>query len=200
MKIICIGRNYVNHAKELNNKVPTKPLFFLKPETAIKKGHQMTYPSFTKNLHYELELCLLISKKGYQIAEADAMGYFDKIGLGVDYTARDVQSVCKEKGHSWEISKAFDGSASFSEFYDKSQYDLSNLSFNLDVNGERRQTGKISNLIFPIPHLIHHISQYFTLEPGDVIMTGTPAGVGPIKLGDKLEGYLEGNLILENNF
>ena len=200
MKIICIGRNYVDHAKELNNKVPSKPLVFMKPATAIKRGQQMTYPSFTNNLHYELELCLLISKGGSQIAEADALDHFDKIGLGVDYTARDVQSTLKEKGHSWEIAKGFDGSATFSEFYDKSKYDLTDLTFHLDVNGERRQTGKISDLIFPIPHLIHHVSKYFTLEPGDIMMTGTPAGVGPIKPGDSLKGYLMDNLILENNF
>lgn len=198
MKIFCIGRNYVDHAKELNNKVPTKPLVFMKPETAINKSKEVTYPSFTENLHYELEVCLHVAKTGRNIQESEALDYIDKIGLGLDYTARDLQSKCKEKGHSWEISKAFDGSASFGTFHDKSNYNLENLKFHLTVNGETKQNGETQHLIFSIPYLIHYVSTYFTLEEGDVIMTGTPAGVGPVKLGDKLEGYLEGELILEN--
>ena len=136
MKIICIGRNYIDHAKELNNKVPTKPLIFMKPPSALNRINNVTYPSFTEDMHYELELCLLISKTGKSIPEAEAGSYFYKIGLGLDYTARDLQRKCKVKGHPWEVAKAFDGSASLSSFYDKSKYNLDNIKFKLNVNGK----------------------------------------------------------------
>lgn len=198
MKIFCIGRNYIDHAKELNNKVPSKPLVFMKPPTAVNKSQHVIYPGFTENLHYELELCLLISKNAKDISESEAGGYYDKIGLGLDYTARDLQSLCKSKGHSWEIAKAFDGSASFSQFYPKTDFNMDNVSFHLECNGAVVQKGQTKDLIFNLNHLIHYVSRYFTLEEGDILMTGTPAGVGPVKVEDRLQGYLEGQLVLEN--
>jgi len=198
MKIFCIGRNYADHAKELNNKVPKQPLVFMKPSTAVNYNNEVPYPSFTNNLHYELELTLLVSKSGKDISEQDAEDYFSDLGLGIDFTARDVQSRCKEKGHSWEIAKAFDNSASLSMFYPKSKFDLTNVQFHLDVNGKTVQKGTTKDLIFKPAYLIHHISKYFTLEAGDVIMTGTPAGVGPVQPGDKLNAFLEGDLVMKN--
>lgn len=199
MKIFCIGRNYVDHAKELNNKVPSQPLVFMKPATAASKIADIPYPSFTENLHYELELTLRISKTGCNISREKALDYVDAIGLGIDYTARDIQAKCKEKGHSWEIAKAFDNSASFSAFYDLTDYDLDKIHFQLKVNGESRQIGNSADMIFDFSYLIYHISKFFTLEPGDVIMTGTPAGVGPLHVGDEIKGYLEQELVLENS-
>jgi len=198
MKVFCIGRNYADHAKELNNKVPTKPLIFMKPRTAATYDKEIAYPTFTKNLHYELELTLLVSKTGKNIALEDAGSYYSDLGLGIDYTARDVQSRCKEKGHSWEVAKAFDNSAALSTFYPKSGYELENVQFELELNGKSVQKGQTKDLIFQLDYLIHYISKIFTLERGDVIMTGTPAGVGPLAVGDHLKGYLEGKLILEN--
>jgi len=198
MKIFCIGRNYADHAKELNNKVPKQPLVFIKPSTAVNYNKEVPYPSFTSNLHYELEVTLLVSKKGKDLTLEEAGDYYSDIGLGIDYTARDVQSACKEKGHSWEIAKAFDNSATLSMFYPKSKFDIDNINFRLELNGETKQKGATKNLIFRLDYLVHHISKYFTLEAGDVIMTGTPAGVGPVKIGDVIKGYLENKLILEN--
>lgn len=198
MKVFCIGRNYVDHAKELNNKVPSKPLIFMKPSTAITYEPSVPYPAFTENLHYELELCLLVSRTGKNIPESQSGDYFDNIGLGIDYTARDVQSACKSKGHSWEVAKAFDNSAAFSTFYSKSDYDLSNVKFHLTQNGKTVQKGETKDLIFKLEYIVHYISKFFTLEAGDIIMTGTPAGVGPVAINDELKGYLEGELVLEN--
>ena len=198
MKIFCIGRNYVAHAKELNNKVPKQPLVFMKPATALTYNSEIPYPPFTEALNYELELCLLVQKEGKNIPKNEALSYISDIGLGIDYTARDIQSRCKEKGHSWEIAKAFDNSAAMSTFFPKENYDLSSIKFQLKHNGEVVQLGDTANMIFPVEQLIHHISQYFTIEAGDIIMTGTPAGVGPVQLGDTLEGYLEKELILTN--
>ena len=198
MKIFCIGRNYVDHAKELNNKVPTEPLVFMKPATAISKSQDIPYPSFSSNLQYELELCILISKTATKISEEESPNHFEEIGLGIDYTARDIQTRCKEKGHSWEKAKAFDTSASFSSFVSKSQFDLEDLNFHLHLNKNLVQKGNTKQMIFKINHLIHHVSQYFTLEKGDILMTGTPAGVGPLKIGDKLSCYLNNELVLEN--
>lgn len=198
MKIFCIGRNYAKHAKELNNKVPSQPLIFMKPSSAMNASTEVPYPSFTSELHYELELTLLIAKTGKDIPLAEAGDYYSELGLGIDYTARDVQKRCKEKGHSWEIAKAFDNSASFSMFYPKSKFDLSNIQFHLEVNDKTVQKGATKDLIFKLDYLVHHVSKYFTLERGDMLMTGTPAGVGPVKEGDRLKAYLEGDLVLEN--
>lgn len=199
MKIFCIGRNYVDHAKELNNKVPKQPLVFMKPPTAMAASTEIPYPPFTEDLHFELELTLRISKTGKNISKESALEYIDAIGLGIDYTARDVQSRCKEKGHSWEIAKAFDNSAAFGEFRSVNNYDLKDLSFELKVNNELRQMGRSMDMIFDFSYLICHVSKYFTLEAGDLIMTGTPAGVGPLQVGDELKGYLQGELLLENS-
>ncbi len=200
MKLICIGRNYVDHAKELNNKVPTSPLMFIKPETALAAGNKILYPAFTKELHYELEVVLRISKAGSYIKLKDAHKHYDSIGLGIDYTARDIQRECKVKGHPWEKAKGFHNSASLSDtFIDKSYYNLDSIKFSLEKNGKVVQQGDTADLIFGFDFLIHYVSQYFKLEPGDKIYTGTPAGVGPLKTGDSLKGYLEGELILQNS-
>ena len=199
MKIFCIGRNYVDHAKELNNKVPKQPLVFMKPSTALSQSTEIPYPSFTENLHYELELTLRISKTGRHIPIDQAMNHVDAIGLGIDYTARDVQSRCKEKGHSWEVAKAFDNSATLGSFKDVDSFNNGDIEFELRVNGESRQKGSSLDMIFDFKYLIHHVSKFFTIEAGDYIMTGTPAGVGPVQVGDKLEGYLGEELMLQNS-
>ena len=198
MKIFCIGRNYVAHAKELNNKVPTQPLVFMKPQTALTYSEKVKYPSFSKDVHYEIEVVLHLSKGGHNIPLTKAGNYYNAIGLGIDYTARDVQARCKKKGHPWEMAKGYDNSATLSASYSQKDYKMDNLSFALDLNGQRVQAGNTKQLIFKFDYLIHYLSNIFTLEEGDVIYTGTPAGVGPVKPGDQLRAYLEGNLVLEN--
>jgi acylpyruvate hydrolase len=197
MKIFCIGRNYVEHAKELNNAVPTKPLIFMKPPTALLlEGKPFYYPDFTQNLHHELEIVLRISKNGKAIQPEFAHRYYDKIALGIDFTARDLQDDLKAKGQPWEIAKGFDGSAVLSDFVPLSNYNSSAINFHLTKNGETVQTGTTQDLIFTFDTLISYISKFFTLQQGDYIYTGTPAGVGPVKIGDKLVGFLEGRLLL----
>lgn len=197
MKIFCIGRNYLEHAKELNNAVPTKPVVFMKPPTALLlDGKPFYYPDFTKNLHYELEIVLKISKNGKAIQQEFAHRYYDKIALGIDFTARDVQDVMKAKSLPWELAKGFDNSAVLSDFVALEDVDKNNIRFNLTKNGETVQNGTTADLIFSFDTLIAFISQYFTLQQGDLIYTGTPAGVGPVVVGDKLEGFLEGKPLL----
>ena len=198
MKIICIGRNYVDHAKELNNPVPKNPLMFMKPSTAIlRNGKPFYYPDFTNEIHYELELVLKICKNGRHVQPQFADSYYDHIGLGIDLTARDIQSKCKEKGHPWEIAKAFDHSAVMSPMIPISEIkNVKSISFELKKNGSVVQSGDSNDMIFSFNDLICHISKYFTLHKGDFIFTGTPAGVGEIKIGDQLEGLLEGQSIL----
>ena len=192
MKIICIGRNYINHAKELGNTIPTKPLFFLKPNTAIQpKGHPFFIPFFSNDIHYEVELVIKISKAGKHIEERFAHKYYSQIGLGIDFTARDIQQECKLKGLPWEKAKAFDGSAQISRiFIDKSALDLYNISFSLVKNSEQVQIGNSMNMCFSFDAIIAYISQFFTLKIGDLIYTGTPEGVGPVKAGDILKGFI----------
>ena len=193
MKIFCIGRNYAEHAKELNNAVPTKPLIFMKPSSALLlDGKPFYYPAFTKDLHYETEVVLHICKNGKQIEERFAHKYYDKIALGIDFTARDLQDQLKAKGQPWEIAKGFDGSAVLSAFSPLADFNKENIHFSLTKNGETVQKGETKDLIFSFDHIISYISQFFTLQQGDIIYTGTPAGVGPVKIGDILEGYLEG--------
>ena len=193
MKIFCIGRNYAEHAKELNNAVPTKPLIFMKPSSALLlDGKPFYYPAFTKDLHYETEVVLHICKNGKQIEERFAHKYYDKIALGIDFTARDLQNQLKAKGQPWEIAKGFDGSAVLSAFSPLADFNKENIHFSLTKNGETVQKGETKDLIFSFDHIISYISQFFTLQQGDIIYTGTPAGVGPVKIGDILEGYLEG--------
>ena len=194
MKIICIGRNYLEHAKELGNNIPKEPLFFLKPDTAIQPpGRPFFYPEFSRDIHFECELVVKIDRVGKNIAEKFAHKYYSEIGLGIDFTARDLQRKCKEKGHPWEIAKSFEGSAPISkEFIPKKELNLDDLPFTLKKNGELVQGGNANDMIFKIDVLIEYISQFMTLKKGDLIFTGTPEGVGPIAIGDELIGSIGG--------
>lgn len=193
MKIIAIGRNYAEHAKELNNPVPTTPVIFMKPDTALLKDNKPFYhPNFSEDIHHEIEIVLKINKEGKHVSEKFAGNYFDEIGLGVDFTARDIQSRHKEKGLPWELAKAFDGSAPISNFVSKSTFsDIYNLNFRLDINQQTRQQGNTKALLFSFERIIAFVSGYITLKKGDLIFTGTPQGVGKVNIGDRLEGYLE---------
>ena len=200
MKIICIGRNYAEHAKELNNPVPAgAPVIFLKPDTALLKENKPFYhPDFSEDVHHEIELVLKICKEGKHIGEKFAAGYYDEIGLGIDFTARDIQARHKEKGLPWELAKAFDGSAPVSNFLPKSEFaDRYNINFKLDINGENRQRGNTRDLLFNFEFIISFVSRYITLKKGDLIFTGTPAGVSKVNIGDHLEGYLENHKMLD---
>lgn len=192
MKIICIGRNYIDHAKELNNPVPAEPVFFLKPESSqLLNNRPFFYPDFSKEIHYEVELIVKISKLGKSIQKKFSHLYYQEIGLGVDFTARDLQDNCKKKGLPWEIAKAFDYSAVVGKFLPLSHFtDLKNISFSLRKNGEIVQTGHSADMIFDIDTLIEYLSRFFTLKTGDMLYTGTPAGVGPVAIGDHLEGFI----------
>jgi 2-keto-4-pentenoate hydratase/2-oxohepta-3-ene-1,7-dioic acid hydratase in catechol pathway len=193
MKIICIGRNYVKHIEELNNDRPDEPVVFLKPDSSILlKQHPFVIPEFTDDVHHEVELLVKINKVGKYIEPKFASNYYDEIGLGIDFTARDLQAKLKEKGLPWEKAKSFDGSAVIGEFYPKSDSKtLEDLEFKLVKNGEIVQLGNTKHMIWKIDELISHVSQYFTLKKGDVIFTGTPEGVAAVKPNDILEGYLE---------
>ena len=198
MKIICIGRNYAEHAKELGNEIPESPVIFMKPDTAVlKKGSDFYIPEFSDDVHYELEVVLKISKGGKYIQEENADKYYDEIGLGIDFTARDLQSQLKAKGLPWEISKAFDGSAVVSEFYKKEDFDVKNLNFSLMKNKEEVQNGNTSLMIFSPEQIIAFVSQYFTLRVGDLIFTGTPKGVGKVSEDDVLEAFLEDRKVFD---
>ncbi len=199
MKIIAIGRNYAEHAKELNNPVPSVPVIFMKPDTALLKDNKPFYhPEFSQDVHHEIEIVLKVCKEGKHIAEKFAAGYYDEIALGVDFTARDIQSKHKEKGLPWELAKAFDNSAPVSNFLPKAQFaNLYELNFKLDVNGETRQQGNTRDLLFSFERIIAFVSQYITLKKGDLIFTGTPQGVGKVNIGDKLQGYLEGEKMFD---
>ena len=199
MKIICIGRNYVEHARELNNPLPENPVFFLKPDTALViRNRPFYYPDFSSDIHYETELVLKICKVGKSIPEKFAKDYFDQVGLGFDFTARDLQQKCKEKGLPWEIAKGFDYSAPISqEFIPAGSFpDLNNIKFHMELNGNRVQEGNSGDMIFSFEKVIAYVSRFMTLRTGDLIFTGTPAGVGPVRIGDKLEAYLEGKKML----
>lgn len=194
MKIICVGRNYVAHALELKNEVPDEPVLFIKPETSYLDYHEkFRYPNFTQDLHHECEIVLRVSKKGSHIKEEDAFDYIGEMTLGIDFTARDVQSRLKEKRLPWEKAKAFDQAAVVGDFipFDE-KMKTQTLHFTLQKNDSIVQNGDSSLMIFPMKQLIAHISEYFTLLPGDLIFTGTPAGVGPCIVGDRLVGILEG--------
>jgi acylpyruvate hydrolase len=193
MKIFCIGRNYSEHAKEMNAEVPQNPLFFMKPDTSVLKGNDFYFPNFTKNLHYECELVVRISRVGKNIQEEFAHKYYTEIGLGIDFTARDLQSECKKNGWPWELAKSWENSAPVGHTWiNKSELNLENISFELDLNGKTVQKGNSTDMIFKIDQLIAHLSQYNTLKVGDLIFTGTPGGVGPVQIGDTLVGRLEG--------
>jgi 2-keto-4-pentenoate hydratase/2-oxohepta-3-ene-1,7-dioic acid hydratase in catechol pathway len=198
MKIICIGRNYAEHAKEMKSEVPTEPVFFMKPDTALIKDNEDFYcPEHTKDLHHEVEIVIKISKAGKHIEEKFAHKYYEEIGIGIDFTARDVQAKCKEKGLPWEKAKAFDGSAPIGKFVNKSTFaDLNNINFHLDVNGQLRQQGNTKDLIFSFDKVIAYVSKFVTLKTGDLIYTGTPEGVAAVNIGDKLTCFIEGQNLL----
>lgn len=201
MKIICIGRNYADHAMEMKADIPKEPVFFMKSDTALlKDGMDFYYPDFTKDLHYECELVVRIEKVGKNIAEKFASKYYSQITLGIDFTARDLQQKCKEKGLPWEIAKSWEQSAPLSnEYLNVADVDLANLTFELKKNGEVVQVGHSSDMIFSIDKIIAHVSRFMTLKTGDLIYTGTPAGVGPVQIGDMLEGFLNGKKMFEFN-
>ncbi len=192
MKIICIGRNYAKHIAELANERPTHPVVFLKPDSAIlAKKMPFFIPAFSSDIHYEVEVLVKIHKVGKHIDAKFAHKYYDEIGLGIDFTARDVQSQCKEKGLPWEKAKAFDGSAVIGDFYPKSNFDLDSIKFQLYQNDTLVQDGNTEAMLWKIDELIAYVSQFFTLKKGDVIFTGTPAGVGRVSTNDILRGTLE---------
>ena len=199
MKIICIGRNYSEHTKELGNETPKEPVFFLKPDTAISpKGHPFFIPDFSNNVQYEVELVIRINRLGKHIEEKFAHKYYEQIGLGIDFTARDIQQELKEKGLPWEKAKGFDGYAVISRKYlDKKELELADLNFSLKKNGEIVQSGNTQQMLFKIDQIIAYISQFYTLKIGDLIYTGTPAGVGQVNPGDVLEGFIEEQKMFE---
>ena len=199
MKIIAIGRNYIDHAKELNNPVPQEPIFFLKPDTALVNNNDpFFYPDFSNDIHYEAEIVIKINKVGKNIQEKFAHRYYEEIGIGIDFTARDLQAECKRKGHPWEIAKAFDSSAPIGKFLPKNEFtDLNNINFTLDINGKNVQTGNTGDMIFTVDKLISYVSSFMTLKIGDLLFTGTPAGVGPVKIGDRLKASIEGIELLD---
>lgn len=199
MKIICIGRNYVEHAKELNNNIPTEPVFFIKPETALLRNNDAFYkPDFSEAIHYEVELVAKIHKVGKHIQEEFADRYYSEIGLGIDFTARDVQNELKQKGLPWEKAKAFDHSAPISKlFLSTDTLIKENIDFELKKNNVTVQKGNSANMIFDFDAIISHVSKFITFKIGDLIFTGTPAGVGKIEIGDNLKGYINGNLMFD---
>ena len=191
MKIICIGRNYAKHIEELANERPENPVVFLKPDSSIlPRKNPFFIPPFSSDVHYEVEVLVKINKVGKHIATRFAHKYYDEIGLGIDFTARDIQQQCKEKGLPWEKAKAFDGSAVIGDFYDKSNFDLENLSFKLFKNDKVVQDGNTKAMLWKVDELISYVSQYFTLKKGDIIFTGTPAGVGKVSENDILIGEI----------
>lgn len=199
MKIICIGRNYVEHAKELNNPVPGEPVFFMKPDSAILINNKPFFlPDFSNEIHHEVEIVIKINRLGKNIQQKFASRYYNDITVGIDFTARDLQRICIEKGNPWEIAKGFDGSAVLGQFINLSELkDKNDISFRLDINAQTVQAGKSSDMLFSIDRIIEYISQFVTLKMGDIIFTGTPAGVGPVKINDRLEAYIEDRKLLD---
>ncbi|HBI81911.1 MAG TPA: 2-hydroxyhepta-2,4-diene-1,7-dioate isomerase [Bacteroidales bacterium] len=199
MKIICIGRNYSDHAIEMNVEVPQVPVFFIKPDSCLLRNNQpFFYPEFTSDLQYELEVVLRINRLGRSIKPKFAHRYFDAVTLGIDFTARDLQSECKAKGLPWEISKAFDFSAPIGSFIPKDELgDLYNIDFRLELNGNVVQQGNTANMIFGYDELISYVSRFITFRTGDLLFTGTPSGVGPVRVGDRLQAYLNNTLLLD---
>lgn len=199
MKIICVGRNYIDHAKELGNEVPTEPVIFMKPKSAIIQAHTpFYYPEFTNELHYECELVIRICKNGKYIQERHAPNYYNAITVGIDFTARDIQQELKKKGLPWEKAKAFDNSAAIGKFVEMTPaINKKNINFSFLKNDEIVQKGNSGEMIFSIDFLVSHISNYFSLNIGDVIFTGTPAGVGECSVGDALEGFMENESLLK---
>ena len=197
MKIICIGRNYSDHAKEMGAAIPSEPVFFMKPDTALLKENKFYYPSITNDLHYECELVVKISKAGKCIEPEFAKNYYNQISLGIDFTARDLQAQCKEMGLPWEKAKAFDNSAPISEKW----LDVAQLTFPVHFefyqNNELKQKSNSGEMLFSIDQIIAYVSRYVTLKTGDLIFTGTPAGVGPVAIGDHLSGNINGEKMFD---
>lgn len=198
MKIICIGRNYADHAKEMNSDLPNEPIFFFKPDTALTREKTFYLPKFTSDLHFECEIVVKIDKAGKNIPSEFANKYYSQITLGIDFTARDLQQECKEKGLPWERAKAFDNSAPLSDIWiNKKELSLENLSFQFFQNDELKQDGNTKNMIFSIDRLISYVSQFVTLKTGDLIFTGTPSGVGAVSIGDELAGFINGKKVIQ---
>ncbi|GHB28317.1 fumarylacetoacetate hydrolase family protein [Mongoliitalea lutea] len=199
MKVIAIGRNYAEHIEELNNERPTAPVVFLKPDAAVLKNNAPFYhPDFSQNIHHEVELVLKVCKEGKYIQPQFAHRYFDEIGIGIDFTARDLQDTCKTKGLPWEIAKAFNGSAPVGSFLPVSAFkSMNDINFHLLINGELKQKGNTSMMLFDFNAIIAYVSQFFTLKKGDLIFTGTPAGVSKVSIGDRLEAFIEDQKLLD---
>ncbi len=199
MKIICVGRNYGEHIKELNNSVPDEPIIFFKPDTSILKNNApFYYPSFTKEIDYEVELLVRISREGKNIEEQFSHKYYEEVGVGIDFTARDLQKKAQEKGLPWSLAKGFNGSAPISDFVSKLKFtDINNIGFSLKLNGTLKQEGNSSMMIHKIDKIVSYISKFITLKNGDIIFTGTPSGVGAVKIGDRLELFIENEKMLE---
>jgi 2-keto-4-pentenoate hydratase/2-oxohepta-3-ene-1,7-dioic acid hydratase in catechol pathway len=198
MKIICVGRNYAEHAKELGNAIPSEPVFFMKPKSALLQGHTpFYYPEFTNELHYECELVLRICKNGKYVQSKFASNYYNAVTVGIDFTARDIQDELKKKGLPWEKAKAFDNSAALGTFIDiKPDLNKKNINFSLQMNGELKQKGNSADMLFGFDSIIEHASNYFSLNIGDLIFTGTPAGVGECVVGDEIDCFLENQKLL----
>jgi len=198
MKIFCVGRNYAAHAKELGNSKPESPVIFMKPPTALLKERFFFIPDFSNNIHFETEIVLKIGKNGKAIQPQFASRYISDISLGIDFTARDKQDELKAKGLPWELAKSFDNSAVIGDSFPTNTFEnIQNLNFHLLINGNKRQIGNSSDMIFDMNFIVHYISQFFTLQQGDLIYTGTPEDVGQVKIGDILEGYLENKKVFE---
>ena len=198
MKIIAIGRNYAAHIQELNNERPSEPVIFLKPDTAVLRNNApFYYPDFSNDIHFEVEILLKIDREGKYIDQKFAHKYYNEIGIGIDFTARDIQAKCKEKGLPWDKAKGFNGSAPISRFLPKADFDLTRLDFSLRQNGQIKQQGNTSLMLWNFDEIVSYVSQFFTLKKGDVIFSGTPAGVGPIVVGDLLEAYIQTEKLLE---
>ncbi len=198
MKIICIGQNYLEHIKELNSAIPDEPVYFLKPDTSLVLDNKPFYiPDFSNDIHHEVEIVLKISRNGKSIDEKFAHKYYDELTVGIDFTARDIQKIQKTKGLPWEKAKGFDNAAPVGKFVSKEKLPaMNNLNFHLNINGKTVQKGNTSDLLYSFDKIIAFISQFITLKMGDIIFTGTPVGVGPVNIGDKLEAYLEGEKLL----
>lgn len=199
MKFICIGRNYAAHAAELQHSVPEEPVFFMKQENAITRRNRPFFlPDFSERVDYETEIIVKINRLGKCIQEKFAHLYYDEIGLGVDFTARDLQRKCIEQGEPWEIAKAFDGSAVVGKFLPKSMFaDVQNINFHLLLNGQKVQEGNSRDMLFTIDQIIAYVSRFMTLKTGDIIFTGTPVGIGPVHINDRLQGFLEGEKMFD---
>lgn len=199
MKILAIGRNYVEHIEELNNERPDDPVIFMKPDTAILKNHAPFYfPDFSKEIHHEVEIIIKISKEGKNIQEKFAPKYYEEIGIGIDFTARDLQQKLKEKGLPWTLAKGFNGSAPISDFLPKTTFpNINDLNFSLEIDGHLKQKGNTKLMLYNIDFIVSYLSKYFTLKMGDIIFTGTPKGVGPVKTGNTLTAYIEDKKLLE---